>query len=146
MALELFEEHIAIVEAADEFLAAVKRTPRIPINQLSRLRMRLSTLLRKHRMTEEEHIYGPLMRGGGFAGLPELEPLMQDLQRAKAKYSEHVRKWTPQAIEQDWDGYVAACEERIDAMKRLVREEEARIYQPVLGLNAARPPRRAARL
>ncbi len=144
VAVELFEEHKAIIEAAEDFLAALKSTPRIPMDRLSRLRMRLSALLRQHRVTEEAHIFRPLMRDGGMARLPQLEPLVQELLREKAKYSEHIRRWTPLAIEQDWDGYVRACEERINATKRFIREEEARIYQPVLGL-AAQSPRHAAR-
>ncbi len=145
VAVELFEEHVVIIEAAEAFLAALKRTPRIPIDQLSRLRVRLSALLRQHRTTEEEHIFGPLIRDGGMARLPELEPIVQELMREKAKYSEHIRKWTPQAIAQDWDGYVRACEERVTSVKRVIREEETRIYQPVLGLRTAQLPHRALR-
>ena len=144
MAVVLFEEHKVIVEAAEHFLAAIKRTPRIPIEQLSPLRVRLSALIRQHRVTEEEHIFGPLMREGGYAKWPDLAPVVQELMREKAKYSEHIRKWTPQAIDQNWRGYVIDCEKRVDVMKRLVQEEEARIYQPILARNAAPMPARAA--
>ena len=143
MAVELFEEHSAMLEAAEDFLAAVRRTPRIPLDQLSRKRVRLSTLIRRHRTTEEEFIFAPLMRQGGFAHMPQLETVVQELMREKVKYSEHIRKWTLQAIEQDWDGYVAACEERILSFKRTIFDEEARIYQPVLNLKASQMPRRA---
>ncbi|HEY1125320.1 MAG TPA: hypothetical protein VGE65_06780 [Sphingobium sp.] len=143
MTVALFEEHSEMLEAAEDFLAAVKRTPRIPIEQLSRKRVRLSSLIRRHRTTEEEFIFGPLMRDGGFGRMPHLEPIVQELMYEKVKYSEHIRKWTPQAIEQDWAGYVQACELRLEAFKRIIFAEEAQIYQPVLGLKTAQMPRRA---
>ena len=143
MAVELFEEHSAMLEAAEDFLAVVRRTPRIPMDQLSRKRVRLSALIRRHRTTEEEFIFGPLMREGGFGRMPHLEPIVQELMREKVLYSEHIRKWTPDAIEADWNGYVKACELRLEAFKRIIFEEEAHIYQPVLGLKAAQMPRRA---
>jgi DUF438 domain-containing protein len=142
VAVELFEEHSAMLEAADDFLAAVKHTPRIPPDQLSRKRMRLSSLIRQHRTTEEEFIFAPLARNGGFANMPHLETILEEMMREKVKYSEHIRTWTLQAIERDWDGYVAACEERILAFKRVIFEEEARVYQTVLGLNTSQMPRR----
>lgn len=143
MAVELFEEHSGMLKAAEDFLAAVKRKPRIPLDQLSRKRVQLSALIRRHRTTEEEFIFGPLAREGGFANMPHLEVVVQELMREKGRYSEHIRHWTLQAIEQDWDGYVAACEERIIAFKRIILEEEARVYQPILNLKASQMPRRA---
>lgn len=143
MAVELFEEHTAIIEAADRFLAALKRNPRPTIGEVSRLRVRLSSLIRQHRVTEEAFIFGPLMRDGGLGRMPGLESALQGLMTEKAKYSEHIRRWTPQVIEQDWDGYVRACEERISAVKRIVMEEETSVYQVVLSLPAAQMPRRA---
>lgn len=143
MSVALFEEHSAMLEAAEDFLAAVRRTPRIPMDELSRKRMRLSSLIRRHRTTEEEFIFGPLMRDGGFGRLPHLETVVQDLMLEKVKYSEHIRNWTPQAIEQNWDGYVAACELRLRAFKKILFDEEAQIYQPVLGLKNIQMPRRA---
>ena len=145
MAVELFEEHAAMLEAAEKFLAAIKRTPRPSIDEVNRLRMRLSSLIRQHSVTEDEHIYGPLMRQGGFDKLPELEPIVQKLRRQKAEYSEHIRKWTPQAIERDWEGYVAACEIRVAAFKRILRDEEASVYQAVLGLGPREMPTRLRR-
>jgi hypothetical protein len=143
VAVELFEEHSAMLEAAEDFLAAIRRTPRIPLDQLSRKRVRLSTLIRRHRTTEEEFIFGPMARQGGFARMPHLQGIVQDLMSEKVKYSEHIRAWTLQAIEGNWQGYVAACEERLEAFKRIIFEEEVRIYQPVLNLKASQMPRRA---
>jgi hypothetical protein len=142
VAVELFEEHSAMLEAAEDFLATVRRTPRIPLDQLSRKRVRLSTLIRRHRTTEEEFIFGPMARQGGFARMPHLEAIVQDLMSEKVNYSEHIRKWTLQAIQEDWNGYVAACEERLLAFKRVIFDEEAGIYQAVLGLNMSQMPRR----
>lgn len=145
MAVELFEEHSAILEAAESFLAAIKRTPRPSIDEVTRLRVRLSARVRQHRLTEEEFIFGPLMREGGLGKLPHLGPKVQELMREKVRYSEHVRKWTPQAIERDWHGYVEACEARILSLRHVITEEETCIYQAVLALNAAGAPKRAQR-
>lgn len=143
VAVELFEEHSAMLDAAEDFLAAVKRTPRIPMEQLSRKRVRLSSLIRRHRTTEEKFIYGPLMREGGFGRMPHLEAVVQELMLEKVSYSEHIRKWTPQAIDADWPAYVQACELRLETFRRTLIDEETRVYQPVLDLKAAQMPRRA---
>jgi hypothetical protein len=143
VAVELFEEHAVLLEVAEDFLVTVRRTPRIPLDQLSRKRVRLSALLRQHRATEEEFIFGPMARDGGFARMPDLQAVVQELMSEKAKYSEHIRKWTLQAIDQDWRGYVAACEERLQGFKRVILDEEEIIYQAVLGLNTSQVPRRA---
>ncbi|MBO9576279.1 MAG: hypothetical protein J7494_11115 [Sphingobium sp.] len=135
MSGDLFEEHQAIVEAAEEFVTALKLEPRIPLDQLSRLRVKLSTLVRRHRTTEEEFIFGPLTREGGLGKLPHLEPFVQELMREKVRYSEHVRKWTPRAIEEDWAGYVRACEGLLEGLRRIVRDDQASIYQVVRSLS-----------
>jgi hypothetical protein len=131
---DLFVEHQAIIEAAEAFLAAIKQEPRIPMDQLSRLRVKFSSLIRQHRATEEEHIYGPLTREGSLGKLPQLEPHVQDVMREKAKYSLHVRKWTPQAILANWDGYVAAVEDLLTGVKRTIAKEETSVYKIVLNL------------
>ncbi len=133
MAVELYEEHAEVVEAADAFIAALKRTPRLGLDELTRLRVRLSSLIRQHRVTEEKFIYGPLS-DRGIALPPHLEPLLQDLREQKLLYSEHIRQWTPQEIGRDWAGYVVACEERIAILKRLIRDEEATLYQTAFAL------------
>jgi len=140
---DLLLEHSAMLEAAENILAALRRRPRASISEVSRLRVRLSSLIRQHRTTEEAFIFGPLMREGGFVKLPHLEPIVHRLLQEKANYSEHIRKWTPQAIERDWEGYTAACEERISVFRQVI-EEEARIYQLVLSLASRTLPRSAA--
>lgn len=143
--VELFEEHSAIVQAGEEFLAAIKREPRIPMDALSRMRVKLSALVRRHRLTEEEFIFGPLIREGGFGKLPHLEPFVQDLMREKARYSEHIRKWTPPAIQADWNGYVLAVEDLLRNLKRVIHAEESGLYQLVLGLRATQRQESATR-
>ena len=137
MSGDLFEEHQAIVLAGEEFLAALKQVPRMPIDQVSRLRVKLSSLVRRHRATEEEFIFGPLTREGGLASMPHLEPFVQELMREKARYSDHVRKWTPQAIQADWDGYIAAVEQLLAGVKRVIENEQASMYQVVRSLSPA---------
>jgi len=141
---DLFEEHQAIVETAEGFIDMLKREPRPPMGDVSRARVKLSALIRRHRATEEELIFGPLMREGGLGKLPHLTPFVQELMREKVRYSDHVRKWTPQAIEKDWSGYIVAVESLLEGLKSIMKDEQSSVYQMVRGLSPAalgnRPP------
>lgn len=145
MSGDLFEEHQAIIEAAEEFIAALKREPRIPMDRLSRLRVKLSSLVRKQRAAEDEFIFGPLIREGGLGKMPHLEPFVQDLMREKARYSDHIRKWTPRTIESDWPGYVRDSEALLAGLRRIMTNEHASIYQAVRSLSPALSQNRARR-
>ena len=134
MSGDLFTEHQHIIEAGEAFLAALRQEPRIPMDKLSRMRVKLSSLIRQHRTTEEEQIFAPLAREGGVGRLPELETHVQDIMREKARYSVHVRKWTPQAITNDWTGYIAAVEDLLIGVKRIIEKEETSVYKTVLNL------------
>lgn len=113
-------------------LSSVRRTPRISMQELSRLRNRLASLIRAHRRTEEERIFGPLFRSGGHELMPGLMADLQQSQAQKTLYSESIRHWTPQAIEADWPGYVRVVAERVGALQDMIRFEEERVYRPVL--------------
>lgn len=132
MSAQLFDEHRGMIAAAERVLAAIERKPRVRIDELSRLRAQLSTLVMAHRMAEEQHILGPFYQGGGIDILPQVKPLMIEIRDMWIDYSQHIRKWTPKAIEQDWDGYTAAVADRVDILKRMIVREEEHIYHPVL--------------
>jgi hypothetical protein len=127
-----YEQHRAILAAAQELLAGVLRTPRISMQELSRLRNRLASLIRAHRRTEEEQIFGPLFRSGKHEQLPGLMADLQQSQAQKSLYSANIRHWSPQAIEADWPAYAATVAERVRGLEDMIRFEEDRIYRPVL--------------
>ena len=106
MSAILFEEHRLILAAADAFLNALREPQRQP-NKIHQLRASLGNQMMRHRTTENEHVLGPFMAVRGFEQLPDVLAHVQTIQQEWLAYSEHVRKWTPQAIEADWDGYAA---------------------------------------
>ena len=123
-----------MVAAAERIVAAIERKPRVRIDELSRLRAHLSTLVMAHRIAEEQQILGPFYQGGCMELLPQVKPLMTEIRDMWIDYSEHIRRWTPKAIEQDWDGYNAAVYDRVTILKRMIAREEEDIYHPVLSL------------
>lgn len=61
--------------------------------------------------------------------------IVQSLQRDNAEYlrrsTEHVRRWPPAALEQDWPGYRAASREIRTRLKEVMRTEQ-RLLVPML--------------
>lgn len=126
--------------AADRIMAAIERKPRIRMDELSRLRAQLSTLVMAHRIAEEQQVLSPFYQRGGVDLLPQVRPLMTEIRDMWMDYSEHIRTWTLTTIQDDWDGYAAATAERIRIMKRMVVREEEEIYHPVLDLLKSNRP------
>lgn len=131
MRTDLFDQHRAILAAAEALSAALQRSPRMPINDIHGYRMRLGTLIKQHRRAEEEQIFGPLFTDGMIGALPFLEPVIRQIRQDKARYSENVRRWTPKSIEADWRGYGMTVAERVGELRQLIRTEEEMIYRPV---------------
>lgn len=144
MLSELFEQHQAILAAAHELLAAVRRSPRIGMDELSRYRVRLSNLIRQHHRAEEELVYAPLMRNGGIDRVPQLKQVLLQIQEEKSRYSANVGRWTPRSIMADWEGYAASVAARVEALTALIRAEEERLYRPVMALAAAEAAKKNA--
>jgi hypothetical protein len=129
-----------MMAAADRIMAAIERKPRIRMDELSRLRAQLSTLVMAHRIAEEQQVLSPFYQRGGVDLLPQVRPLMTEIRDMWMDYSEHIRTWTLTTIQDDWNGYAAATAERIRIMKRMVVREEEEIYHPVLDLLKSSQP------
>ena len=127
----LFEEHRLIRSAADAFLGALRETQRQPA-KIHQLRAALGHQMMRHRTTEEELVHAPFRAAGGLAELPGVLAHVQHIQQEWLAYSQHVRIWTPSAIEADWDGYADAVEDRIAVLRRLTPYEEREVYAPIL--------------
>jgi len=134
MSANLFDEHQNIMAAAERIMSVIERKPRVRMDELSRLRAQLSTLVMAHRIAEEQQILSPFYQGGCIDLLPQVKPLMTEIREMWMEYSQHIRTWTPSAIQDDWDGYCAATAERVRIMKRMAVREEEEIYHPVLDL------------
>lgn len=131
MSALLFEEHRITLASADAFLLALREPQRQPA-RIHQLRATLGHQMMRHRATEEELVYGPFRAIRGFEQLPDVLGHIQHIQQQWLAYSEHVRQWTPQAIEADWDGYAAGVEHRVDVLRRLTPYEEREVYTPIL--------------
>ena len=131
MSAILFEEHRLILSAADAFLGALRETERQPA-KIHQLRAALGNQMMRHRATEEELVHGPFRAAGGFERLPGVLAHVQHIQQEWLAYSQHIRTWTPPAIEADWDGYAAGVEHRVDVLRRLTPLEEREVYVPIL--------------
>jgi len=127
----LFDEHREIQASAEAILAALRETPRSPA-KIHQLRAQLARQINRHRLSEEALILEPFKAADGFAHHPEILGHLQAIRTSWMSYSEHVRRWTPQAIAADWDGYTAEVERRIQRLRDFTAMEEREVYAPML--------------
>ena len=137
MPTDLFDEHRIILKAIEEIARAVDRTPRIRLDELSRMRVQIGNLVRVHRIAEEQEIMGPLQRSGDPELVARVTPVVAQLRATWAGYSEHIRTWTPRAIENDWDRYAELLVNGVTSFRHMMAREEEEIYRPVLAHIAA---------
>ncbi len=133
---DLFEDHRKIVAAADELLALLRRNPNLPLEELVAMRARLGGLSMSHLRAEEEQIVAPLKASGQLDDIPGAAAVLAAIRDGRSTYSNHIRKWTPQAIEQDRAGYVEALIALIGMVKVVIAREETDLYWPALRLLA----------
>lgn len=136
MPADLFEDHRQIIAAAEALLVAVRTVPNPRIEDIGQMRVRVSTLALAHLRHEDEMIVGPLMASGRIEELPQAADMLAEIREGRGVYSDHIRKWTPQAIERDRDGYADSLVVLIDFIKGVFAREEAQLYWPVLKLLA----------
>ena len=139
MSAILFDEHRLILSSADAYLAAL-RAPQRDSARIQQSRATLGSLMMRHRTSEEEHVLGPFLAAGGFEQLPDVLAAVQQIRQEWLGYSQHVRKWTPQAIEADWTAYVDAVENRVSILRKLTPFEEREVYTPILRFLAQATP------
>lgn len=139
MAAELFDEHRMLVALAEQLLAVVRRSPRAPLDEIAQLRVRVANLARAHLRGEDEVIIKPLIESGKVDQLPDAAALIAEIRVGHGIYSDHVRKWTLQAIELDRAGYADALVEMIDFVRKMITREENLLYWPALRALAAKP-------
>lgn len=138
MSAELFEEHRVLIATAEELLAIVRRVPRVPVDEIAQLRVRLANLALTHLRGEDDVIITPLIESGQIEKLPEAATLISEIRAGHGLYSDHVRKWTIQAVDLDRAGYAAALVEMIDYLRKMTAREENLLYWPALRLLSAR--------
>lgn len=134
---ELFDQHRAILDAAEVLRVGVRRSPRINIDELARLRTRLCNLIKEHHQLEEVLVFTPALRHGGIIGRPGIRTILQQIQEQRSSYYDNVHRWTAEAVQADWNGYVASVELRVRSLNELIRIEEEEFFPPVMMLAAA---------
>jgi hypothetical protein len=134
MPADLFEDHRLIVATAEAFLATVRRTPRAGMDEVSMMRAKLGSLTMAHLRAEDETIIAPLQASGHLASIAGAADVITTIRQSRSTYSDHIRKWTPQAIAQDWEGYGNAVEHIVTQLRLLVALEEEQLYWPALRL------------
>jgi hypothetical protein len=58
----------------------------------------------------------------------------EELSEIRARYSDHVRKWTPRAVQADREGYAQALVDMLACLKPVIAQEERDLYWPALRL------------
>ena len=139
MPADLFEDHRAILAIAQEVLEMVRRTPRPGIDALAQIRTRLGARMAQHLRDEDAMIVRPLLASGRIDELPGAQEAIVAIRQARAHYSSHVGKWTPAAIQADWDGYGEAITDMIDRFQQRAAMEERDLYWPALRLLQGTP-------
>jgi hypothetical protein len=127
----LYDEHHQLLSTADAYLAAL-RQPAPSAGEIPRLRAQLGTILMRHRTAEETLLLGPFLAAGGYDALPAVLGHVQTIRDEWLAYSEHVRSWTPQMIEADRPGYIAAVAERVKVLHAFAEYEEREVHDPII--------------
>jgi hypothetical protein len=141
MTADLFEDHRVIVAISEELFALVRRTPAPTLAELTEVRSRLGIRAAQHLRDEDAIIVRPLLASGRADELPGAMEAIAAIREARARYSNHVGKWTLAAIHADLPGYAEDLVGMIDYLKRVVAMEERDLYWPALRLlNAQTTP------
>jgi len=139
MSADLFEDHRAIVALAEELLVAVRGNPKPSAKQLTDIRTRVGARAAQHLRDEDAIIIRPLFASGRIDELPGAQETIIAIRESRAKYSNHVGKWTLSAIQADWDGYADELESMIGRLKVMIAQEERELYWPALHLLGKSP-------
>ena len=139
----LLAQHREILEAANALLVAARHSPRIGMDELSRRRRHLSSLIRQHHRSEEELVFAPLLRNGTLETSPQLKAALRRIQDEKSHYSANIGQWTPERIAADWDGYAESVAVRVRGLAAFIEDEEEHLYRPAIALMTAPVPGRS---
>ncbi len=134
MPADLYEDHRAILALADELLAAAQRVPPLSADELTPYRSRLGARAAQHLREEDAQIVRPLLGSGRADELPGAQAVIIAIREARARYSNHVGRWTPAAIQANREGYIEAVADLIEELRPRLVQEERDLYTPVLRL------------
>lgn len=123
----LIAGHRAITDASQAMLAALAATP-VDVNAVARHRMSLSLRVRQQ-LRDEDRLILPVLRAGGMASLPlAVRDLIDRRALLMRRYSEHVARWTLQALSADIPCFHRETTALVADVIRLMAEQERVLY------------------
>jgi hypothetical protein len=142
-------EHAAI-ETLSRFLLALVAAPHPPRpTELAAVRGMLRDTLVRHLKCEDWALY-PRMQSSGDAEVMRIARIFVDeVGHIAGDFAAYDARWTPEAVEADWDAFRGETIGILDALGMRIEREEQQLYPlaerlPIGGERQAPPPRAAA--
>ena len=142
-------EHAAI-ETLSRFLLALVAAPHPPRpTELAAVRGMLRDTLVRHLKCEGWALY-PRMQSSGDAEVVRIARIFVDeMGHIAGDFAAYDARWTPEAVEADWDAFRGETIGILDALGMRIEREEQQLYPlaerlPIGGERQAPPPRAAA--
>ncbi|WP_283420175.1 hemerythrin domain-containing protein [Sphingopyxis sp. Geo48] len=142
-------EHAAI-ETLSRFLLALVAAPHPPRpTELAAVRGMLRDTLVRHLKCEDWALY-PRMQSSGDAEVMRIARIFVDeMGHIAGDFAAYDARWTPEAVEADWDAFRGETIGILDALGMRIEREEQQLYPlaerlPIGGERQVPPPRAAA--
>jgi hypothetical protein len=134
VSIDLIEDHRELLQLSEALLTSLRRSPPATGEEIAQMRANLGKRAAQHLLAEDSQIVRPLFATGRIHELPDAEAAITTMRQSRARYSNHVGQWTPQAIEADRPGYLDALIEIVRALRELFAIEEKDLYWPAARL------------
>ena len=142
-------EHAAIETLARFLMAMVAASHPPRPTELAAVRGMLRDTLVRHLKCEDWALY-PRLRSSGDAEVTRVATIFVDeMGHIAGDFTAYDARWTPEAVEADWDGFRGETTGILDALGMRIEREEQQLYPlaerlPIGGERQAPPPRAAA--
>lgn len=122
---QLAQDHDGLRTIMRDFMTALDRRD---MADIARRRIEFSQLFRSH-MAREDNAVNTLRQGGNPSrDLPVAFEQSRAIVSLFLRYSDHLKRWTPAAIEADWTGYRHAVAQLQQALLDRMAWEEAQLH------------------
>ena len=119
--------HEAIRAAAYALRDCVRAGP--PLTDLGRLRMNLANTVREHLPTQQG--WNKEARGYFADQMPTYERIMEEDRELRLRYSDHIRRWSSNAIASNVPAYAADVATLVERLDRYLRSLKHELYKPM---------------
>jgi len=120
-------EHREFRRMMDDFAELMTRSREGGFAELPGARLLFSRRFASHMADEAEYFRVLVASPAGSRLLPAFREYEDRVRLLRADYSAHVRKWTPQEIDQHWPDYVSAVLVLQDRFRGLMDWEEEKL-------------------